>query len=182
MTELRPDVTLATLSLEHAERMLEWVREPSVARNIGLRSEPSFERTVEWIEKSKSSDDVFAFAILVGGAHVGNVILDRVDRLVSSARFSIYIGDSEKRGSGIGRTATVRVCQFGFDKLSLNKIWLTVHARNFRGINSYTKAGFRLEGIMRDEFLLGDERLDALYMGLLKREFEMPEVRAENAI
>jgi RimJ/RimL family protein N-acetyltransferase len=173
MSKLRGGVLLIELAQEHAMTTLEWVKEPSVAWNIGLRGEPSYERTTEWIKNASASDDIFPFAIIVGGTHVGNVILDKVDRFLSSARLSIYIGYSDNRGSGIGRTATHKICRFGFEKLLLNKIWLTVHSKNFRGINAYTQAGFRLEGILREEFKLGDEFVNVLYMGMLKIEFEM---------
>lgn len=171
MLKLRSNVEIIELSTKHAPEMLRWMREPSVGQNIGLRREPTIEKTLKWIEEATTSEEVYPFAITIGESYVGNVILDKVDKYLSMARFSIYVGEDTQRGSGVGRTATYKICQFGFESLSLNKIWLTVHAKNFRAINTYSQVGFRLEGILRDEFILDNQRLDAFYMGLLKSDF-----------
>ena len=169
---LRPDVTLAPLALEHAPKMFEWMRDPAVRENVGLRSDPSLERTIAWIESALRDDSIRARAVLLAGRHVGNVVLDRMDRYLSSARFSIYIGEPAARGGGVGTSATYRAMEVGFQELGLYKIWLTVHSRNSIAVHAYKKVGFVQEGVLRGEFLLGGERLDALYMGLLKDDFE----------
>lgn len=177
--KLRSDVELVPLTLDHAESMTRWMQDPTVRRNIGLRREASREQTLAWIEKAASDSSIHGFAIEVNKIHVGNVILDRYDEYLSAARFSIYIGEQLSRGSGVGKTATFRVCAYGFKNLFLHKIWLTVHTRNFVAINAYSQIGFVLEGILRGEFLLGNERLDVLYMGLLKSDLENVEVSFE---
>jgi RimJ/RimL family protein N-acetyltransferase len=179
MLRLRSNIKLIALSSNHGERMLKWMKEPSVEQNIGLRREATLEKTLEWIERSRTSDEVFPFAIMIEDAHVGNVILDKVDKYLSMARFSIYIGENTQRGSGIGRTATYQICQFGFESLLLNKIWLTVHTKNFGAINVYSQAGFQLEGVLRDEFIFDNQRLDAFYMGLLRSDFSQLNVNFE---
>ncbi len=171
MLKLRQDVEIIPLATEHASQMLEWMQDTSVSRNIGLRSEPDLEKTLKWIKNTENSQEIYAFAIVSEGHHRGNVILDKVDDYILTARFSIYIGNTLSRGSGIGRTATYRICKFGFEHLSLNKIWLTVHARNLPALNTYTQIGFNLEGILRKEFLLEGNYINAFYMGLLKEEF-----------
>jgi RimJ/RimL family protein N-acetyltransferase len=54
----------------------------------------------------------------------------------------------------------------------LYKVWLTVHARNAAARRAYEKVGFVTEGLLRGEFLLGGERVDAYYMGLLADEYD----------
>lgn len=179
MLKLRSNVEITELSTKHAPQMLRWMQEPTVEQNIGLRREPTLDKTLKWIEEATTSDEVHPFAVMIGKTYVGNVILDKVDKYLSIARFSIYIGEDMQRGSGIGRTATYKICQFGFESLSLNKIWLTVHAKNFRAINTYCQVSFRLEGILRDEFILDNQRLDAFYMGLLKSDFSKLKINFE---
>ncbi len=172
MIEIRSDIQIAELSAHHAPQMFKWMKEPSVTKNIGLRTEPSIEKTVSWITNVQNSAETRAFAITSSNRHIGNCILDKIDDYLLSARFSIYIGELNLRKSGVGRTAGYLLCDYGFKNLSLNKIWLTVHAKNFRAINTYSRIGFKLEGILREEFLLDGEKIDAVYMGLLKEEFE----------
>jgi RimJ/RimL family protein N-acetyltransferase len=151
--------------------MCQWMADPEVASNIGLRREPSLERTVEWIQKAVEDPTIRAYAILVDEEHVGNVVFDQIDTWLSSARLSIYIGEPSLRGNGVGSSAAWLATKLAFEQEGLNKIWLTVHVMNQRAINVYTKLGFVLEGILRDEFWFDGKRLPVLRMSLLQREF-----------
>src|SRR5688500_8715699 len=93
--ELRP------LEHAHADNMLRWMLDPEVAENRGLRSTPTLERTREWIANA----DVDAHAIFHDGRHVGNVVLDKFDFPLQTARVSIYSGEASARGQGIAAAA-----------------------------------------------------------------------------
>ena len=168
----RADLQLLPLGPEHAPGMVQWVADPVVADGLGLRDRnPTLEKTRAWIERTGSDPTVRAFAILAAGTHVGTVTLDRIDEYLGTARLSVYVGASA-RGAGVGRAAVDRAAGLAFSRLGLHKIWLTVHAENARAIAAYLAVGFRLEGILRDEFLLAGRRVPAVYMGLLRSEYE----------
>lgn len=86
-----------------------WMRDPEVSGNVGLTHEPSLERARDWIERALAADDIWPFAIHLDQTYVGNVVLDRVDRRLRSARLSVYIGVPEARGRGVGSTAISHV-------------------------------------------------------------------------
>lgn len=163
-------VRLVPVDESHAENMFHWMDDPEIRRHLGLRREATLEKTVEWIQfVTAHPDKVRSYAILSGKTHVGNIVLDRFDRILSTARFFIYIGES--RGTGLGRAATRALVEEGFGPLGLYKIWLTVHRGNLRAINAYLDVGFKIEGVLRDEFLLDGNRVDVFYMGILKEDF-----------
>jgi RimJ/RimL family protein N-acetyltransferase len=166
------DVGLTALRPEHAESMFRWMTDTEVSGNIGLRSEPSLEKTQAWIRRAVDDPDIQAYAILFRGQHVGNIVFDRLDRHLESARMSMYVGESSARGGGVGAIALRLALADAFVTLSLHKVWLTVHIRNFRAIHLYLKLGFVMEGILRDEFRLGAELIPIFYMGLLRQDFE----------
>jgi len=168
---LRPDVAIEPVTVEHAPDMYRWMCDPVIRGNIGLRSEPSLERTITWITNALADQSVRPFAIMFANQHVGNVIFDRIDHHLATARLSVYIGESTVRASGVGLTALYLVLTEGFQKMGFHKVWLTVHDRNFRAIRTYTKLGFALEGILRDEFWLDGQRVATFYMGLLRGDF-----------
>jgi RimJ/RimL family protein N-acetyltransferase len=176
---IRQDVRLVPLEPGHGERMLKWMRDPEVSENLGLRSEPSAERTADWIRSAAESDDVAPFAILRGDEHVGNVVLDRIDRYLGTARLSVYVGEAGARGSGVGRAGVYRALEYAFGSLGMHKVWLTVHAENRRAVASYAALGFQQEGLLRGEFFIGERRVDAYYMGLLRPEWESLRDRVE---
>lgn len=169
---LRQDVTIGPLLPEYADAIYRWVCDPTVSDNLGLRHTPSLERTIKWLRYAEEADDVQGFAVLLGGQHVGNVVIDRIDDYMFMGRLSVYIGDSAARSAGVGITGMYLAIRHCFIQLGLHKIWLTVHIRNHPAIQAYNKLGFMLEGILRDEFWLHDARVSALYMGLLCSDFE----------
>ena len=152
--------------------MYRWMCHPAVAAGLGLRSAPSLERTLEWIQHSLDDPLTSAFAVYVDQQHVGNVVLDKTDIYLKTSRLSVYIGEAQARGSGVGLTGIYRALLEGFKKHDLHKVWLTVHAHNEAAIRTYLKLGFKVEGVLRDEFWLEGRRVDAYYMGLLSHELQ----------
>ena len=148
--------------------MLRWMLDPEIAENIGLRTSPTLERTREWIAKGTAD----AQAIIHDGRHVGNVVLDQFDTHLQTARIFIYIGEPCARGQGIASAALRMAIARGFEQHKLYRIWLTVHERNARAISLYEKLGFRHEGVLRDDFILRGERVNAILMGMLRSEFK----------
>lgn len=173
---LRTDVRLTPLQQDHAPAMYRWMCDLTVRENIGLVKEPSLQYTRAWINNTFEDSSFRAYAVLCDDRHVGNVVLDLIDKHLSKARLSVYIGEEKARGCGVGTTSTYQVLREGFYTLNLHKIWLTVHSNNLNAISSYSRLGFLLEGTLRDEFLLQGERISALYMGMLKKEFDLIQI------
>ena len=169
---LRPDVELEPLKDLHADAMLKWVQDPYIFSNICMLATPSLERTLAWIARASTDSSIFARGVFWNKEYVGNVILDRIESLNKTARFSIYIGASTARGTGVGRTAGYLALKHGFDVLELRKVYLYVHVKNLRAIKSYQALGFVEEGILRQELFYLDAWTDAKVMSLLRSEFE----------
>jgi [ribosomal protein S5]-alanine N-acetyltransferase len=168
----RADIHIAPLGFEHADKMFRWMTDPAVSENLGLRSAPSMEKTQSWLRHAIEDPNMRGYAIWAGGHHVGNLIFDRIDSYLASARLSIYVGEPGARGKGVGLTAVRLGLAEAFGSLSLHKVWLTVHIHNLPAIRAYLRAGFVMEGILRDEFRLNGRLVAAFYMGILREEFE----------
>jgi RimJ/RimL family protein N-acetyltransferase len=173
---LRTDVAIGPLKMDLAANMFSWMQDPDVSANIGLSHAPSLDKTLEWIGNALQENSIWPYAIFLNARHVGNVVLDQVDRYLDCARLSVYVGASEARGSGVGRTGMYYALRECFLERGLHKVWLTVHVRNAGAIRTYVALGFQVEGILRDGFLLNGERLPALYMGLLHQDFLKVEI------
>jgi RimJ/RimL family protein N-acetyltransferase len=155
-----------------AARMLKWVSHPEIRTNLGLLNEPDLDKTLAWISTASHSKEVRAFAIEFDGIHVGNVVLDLINSINSSARLSIYIGESSARGRGIGVHSVNHALRVAFCDLKLNKVWLRVHCQNVAAISVYIKCGFAVEGVLRREFAVRGGLIDCLHMGILAEEFK----------
>ena len=165
-------IDLRHISMEDALLMYRWVSDPFVAMNMGLRTKPTLERTQLWIKRALEDPSVRCYAIEFEGVHVGNVILDKIDEYLQSARLSIYIGDAKSRCKGVAQQAILEALEDAFTFFELNKVWLIVHAKNKHAIELYENIGFQNEGTLRDEFWYEGRRVDVFYYGLLKSEFK----------
>jgi diamine N-acetyltransferase len=164
-------IELTPLRAEHAPAMARWMEDKEIVEGLGLSREPSAEYTEQWVARALEDPSYVPFAVLAEGEHVGCVILDQIDRRLGLARLSIYLGPPEVRNRGIGQTAVRLALAHAFRMLGLFKVWLTVHEGNVRAITAYERCGFVIEGVLRGEFLLGEERLSAIRMGVLADDF-----------
>ena len=141
-TGISAAIELAPLEMKHAAAMYKWMLDPSVSDNIGLRSVPSLSRTEEWLRRATSGNAFLPLAIYWSGRHVGNVILDLIEPGGASARLSIYIGEADARGHGVGINAIESALRRAFSDSRFELIWLTVHLANTRALRLYRKIGF----------------------------------------
>jgi len=172
MLRIRSDVRIRELGPEDAERIYRWLCDPVIAKGLGLRRDPTPEYTLNWIQRSLEDPLTSAYALLLNGSHVGNAVLDKTDSYLRTSRLSIYLGNPDVRGMGVGLTGIYYALLDGFKKYNLHKVWLTVDVSNRAALNTYKTLNFRVEGVLRGEFLRSGERRDAYYMGLLHSEFE----------
>jgi len=147
------------------------MQDPDIGANIGLSQAPTAQRTREWILRAQTDATMAVRAIHFHGKYVGNVVLDQIDRRLAAARLSIYIGDATARGQGVGSTAIQLMIRLAFRRLNLNRVWLTVHVQNASAMLTYLRAGFALEGVLREAFRWRKTRIDALLFSMLASDF-----------
>ena len=133
-------VELKALAPGHASAMYRWMLDPVVSANLGLRSEPSLAKTGDWIARASQGGSFLPLAVYWMERHVGNVIFDQI--AAGSARLSVYIGESDARGKGIGTMALQAALDDVLGGGRFETVWLTVHHRNTRARHVYEKLGF----------------------------------------
>jgi RimJ/RimL family protein N-acetyltransferase len=83
----------------------------------------------------------------------------------------IGIGERDYWGKGYGTDAMKLCLQYAFMELGAQRVSLGLLEYNARALKSYEKAGFKLEGRMRQEMLREGKRTDTLWMGILRDEW-----------
>lgn len=158
------------------ERYLGWLNDPEVMRYMETGIFPS---TAEDLEKYYSSvrdsknQVILAIADRKSQEHIGNVKLGPIHWIHRSAIFGILIGDRKFWGKGVGLEATRLMVEYGFYRLNLHRIDLGVFAEHESAVRCYEKAGFKVEGRMREDLFHNGEYKDRLWMGLLRSEYKM---------
>lgn len=108
-----------------------------------------------------------SFVVDVDGAAAGSASLFDVDPLARHAEAGISLV-SEVRGRGVGTEAIRQLVEFGFVRLNLRRIHLQAIASNAAALRSYEKAGFVVEGRLREHAWVRGAYEDIVLMGILR--------------
>ena len=103
---------------------------------------------------------------------VGHIELNNIDEKNKSATLCrVLVGDSSLRGKGIGAEMVKRALTIGFERLGLHRIDLVVFDFNEAAVDCYKKAGFTIEGRLRDARRLGEHYWSLYQMSILAPEW-----------
>lgn len=158
------------IRLEDLEERVKWMNHPKVYSSMHFSVPVMIENTITWfhqnINNQNRSDVVFTNndkLIAFGG-------LTSIEKATGMAELYIFV-DPFSQNKGLGTIATSMLCEWGFKKLNLRKIYLYTNEENIPAIKVYQKCGFVLEGRHRAEYINDrGEFKDRLYMGLMKNE------------
>ncbi len=120
-------------------------------------------------DADESSRVVF-FVVEADGVAVGTVSLFGVDELARHAEVGIAL-IAEARGRGIGTAAIVQLLEFAFVRCNLRRVHLEAIESNLGAIRAYEKAGFAVEGRMREHAWVRGRYEDMVRMGMLRSEW-----------
>jgi len=142
--------------------------DPDVARLTGSHGEIGEEKAREWYRTRQDQTDRLDLAIVdkASGRVVGEAVLNDWDPDNECCNFRILIGP-EGQGRGLGTEATRLIVGYGIEEVGLHRISLGVYAFNPRAQRAYEKAGFVVEGVLRDALRWDGEWIDEVVMSVL---------------
>ena len=115
---------------------------------------------------ARTGGDDVEFVVDVDGRAVGTVALFGFDAFARHAEAGISLVPGA-RGRGIGTAALVQLVEFGFTRRNLHRIHLQAIASTTGGLRAYEKAGFVLEGRLREHAWVRGGYEDIVLMGIL---------------
>ena len=170
MKEGKSCMQIRRIKIDDLKERVKWMNHPKVYSTMHFSVPVIIENTINWYNKNKDnksrSDVVFT--------ENGNIIafggLTSIDEATGMAELYIFV-NPYSQNRGFGTIATSMLCEWGFNKLGLRKIYLYTNEENEPAIKVYQKCGFVLEGRHRKEYINEKGELkDRLYMGLMKNE------------
>ena len=174
-------VTLRRHVPENLAAVVRWYRDPELARLSRYQTRPMpFEEIEHFFRTRLLAADAFAYAIhqRPSGRLVGLTTFSNLDPDNGTALFHITIGELDAQDRGLGTEATELMIGHAFDVLGLHRIGLSVFAFNSRAIRAYEKAGFRVEGRLREAIWRDGRHWDEVQMGILADEWRAGRVGA----
>jgi RimJ/RimL family protein N-acetyltransferase len=151
-----------------------WYGDAELARLTRYQVAPMTRQEVErFFEARLLAPDSLAYAIHEARSDrlVGLTTFSSLDPDNGSALFHITIGERDAWGHGYGTEAAQLMLRHGFERLGLHRVGLSVFAFNERALRSYRKAGFRVEGRLREAILRDGRFWDEIQMGALRHEW-----------
>lgn len=123
-----------------------------------------------FVKKMNSKSDVTWGIFHAQDGHIGNITLDVSSWVYRVGQISLIIGDSNHWNRGVGSLVCRQVVRHAFEKMDLEKVWISTTASNKGMIRVAESLGFEREGTLREHLFLRNRRVDAVIFGLLKRE------------
>jgi UDP-4-amino-4,6-dideoxy-N-acetyl-beta-L-altrosamine N-acetyltransferase len=132
------------------------------------------ETVKNWIvnHREQNGKSSVIFAIRQEGSLVGTVQLNNINHYHRKATLGIYIGELQKRNSGLGFVSSALIIDYAFNGLDMRKIGLEVLWINQNAIALYEKLGFRKEGVKVNDYFLDGRYLDVCIYGLQRSQWE----------
>lgn len=168
-------IQLKPLTEVHLEPFLNWLRDEEVIKySLTAFQDFTSENDIRsWYSTLLSNSKDFSKGIFLSSndALVGYAGICNISNTNRSGEYFVFIGDKSQWGRGIGTLTTQKVLEYGFEKLKLNRIMLTVSEPNISGIRAYEKAGLQLEGRLRQASFRDGKYHDKLVMSILREDW-----------
>ena len=168
-------VRLRAVEREDMKTFHAYVNDPEVTRGLALYMPMSMAEEEAWFD-SKRDPNEKPLSIEVrkgrGWKLVGNCGVFGIELANRSAELGIMIGEKSEWNKGYGAEAMTLLLRHGFETLNLHRLYLRVYAGNVRAVRSYEKAGFVLEGRLREAVYKFGKYDDVLIMSVLRSEWD----------
>lgn len=169
-------ITLKKLSNNDIFPFYIWINDDEAIKySLPLFLEISTKEEIDkWYNNLLSMKNIVNFGIFLESTDelIGYAGICDISETNRSGEFYIFIGEKRMWGKGVGTLVAEEILNIGFSEVNLNRIFLTVSEPNIGGVKAYQKAGYKLEGQLRQACFRDNEYHDKLVMSVLKSEWE----------
>ncbi len=166
-------VYLRPLERSDAEQIVPWLQSRDLTRHLGdFFPAVDIRAVADGIERLYRTGHDLLLGVVRRDTDglIGITELHQLDLDNRKASFGLLIGEM---GKGYGVEVSGLMLDYAFGQLDLNRVWLHVDERNTRGIRAYQKAGFRREGLLRENRRAEGRYYNTLLMAVLRSEWQV---------
>jgi ribosomal-protein-alanine N-acetyltransferase len=147
-----------------------WLSDPSLMRFIeAARSPPDRAEMISYVEAMNKSPNDLLLGIFTRDQnyHIGNIKLGSIDRYHNRGDIGLLIGERLYWNQGYASEAINAVADYAGRVLGLHRVFAGCHATNQGSVKAFLKAGFEVEGTLREHARDGDDLVDGIIVGRL---------------
>ena len=156
------------LSEEHiSTTYLNWLNDTEVYKYLESGGNYTLDMLKAYIEEQYKKEIYFwAIHLKDSNKHIGNIKIDPINLEANSGEYGILMGDRSNWGKGYAKEASLRVIEYCFNELKLNKITLGVVEDNSNAVFLYKKIGFKIDTRTKGTKSYNNKISNALRMSL----------------
>lgn len=161
-------------------RFVEWLNDPEVRIGLAMHLPFSLAEEEVWFEamiKRPPSEHVLVIEVRSekysdNWNAIGTCSFHDIDWRIRKAEVGIVIGEKGYWNKGYGTDVMRLLLRHGFNTLNLNRIMLRVYSTNPRAMRAYEKAGFVVDGRLRQAGYKDGQYFDEIIMSVLREEWQ----------
>ena len=133
-------------------KLYEWRNDSFIMYRTRQQEKLEWRKHLAWWENLNPDKDVMRVIDIVGTPvkSIGVCGITNIDWINRSGELSIYIGEKEYRGRGVGILIMQELKRICFDNLNLRRFWAEVYGFNRSMMRMLEKARFRHEAALTD--------------------------------
>ncbi len=170
-------VKLAPLHPEQVTQFYPWLRDPEVTQYSlsAFQEMKTAQQIDQWFEATLAQANNLNLGIYLAetNALIGYAGLTGISATNHTGEYFIFIGEKAQWGKGVGTAVTKQILQLAFTAHHLNRVMLTVSEGNTGGLRAYAKAGFVVEGRLRQAACRQGVFHDKIVMSVLKADWQL---------
>ena len=163
-----PKVYLRPIENSDVSRYHSWLQDSEVTKFLEAR----FTVWTEDKVRQYIRENPYLFAVCVYSKelevyhlHAGNIKLGNINWIHKLADIGLMIGDKTLWRKSICTEAISLITKYAFEVLGLHKVTAGCYAENIWAISAFQKAGFQIEGVLKNHYLFESKYTDAVILG-----------------
>ncbi|WP_050069920.1 GNAT family N-acetyltransferase [Anaerosalibacter massiliensis] len=150
-----------------------WINDTNVNATLNFNYPISEVETRHWLNRVSTDNNRkdFIVCLIENDKPIGYGGLINIDIRNLKAESYMGIGETDYWGKGYAREIRAIILEYAFVQLGLNKVYSYVWEENIKMIKVNEKAGFKVEGTLREEVYSHGEYRDFVVMSVLRREY-----------
>ena len=167
---------LTAIERADLEQLMDWRNKPEFRKFFREYRELNMAMQEQWFEKkvlNAPATIMFSIRRLADNVLLGCCGFVYINWVHRYADLSIYIGwnDSYIDEAGYAKDAAKILLKCGYQELGLNKIWTEIYSIDEKKKAFFEELGFRLDGVLRQNYFYDGKWCDSLILSLLVGEF-----------
>jgi RimJ/RimL family protein N-acetyltransferase len=170
-------VKLAPLQPAQVTHFYTWLQDPEVIEySLSVFQQMKTTAQIDqWFAATLAQTTSLNLGIYLAetNALIGYAGLTGISATNQSGEYFIFIGEKVQWGKGVGTEVTKQILELAFTVHHLNRVMLTVSEGNTGGLRAYAKAGFVVEGRLRQAACRQGVFHDKIVMSVLKADWQL---------